>query len=111
MCVIWNTPVDTGIYNIAIEIEEWRFGVKIGSIARDMQIDVFSTDNHPPVIMPLRDFCVEAGNLLEYDILATDQDSNRITQSATGGPFLFDDSADNRPGFVSYAIGFGHDNH
>ncbi len=90
--LIWNTPVDTGIYNIAIEIEEWRFGVKIGSIARDMQIDVFNTDNRPPVIMPLRDFCVEAGNLLEYDILATDPDSNRITQYATGGPFLFDDS-------------------
>ena len=90
--LIWNTPVDTGAYNIAIEIEEWRFGVKIGSIARDMQIDVKSTDNHPPKIMPLSNFCVEAGSLLEYDILATDPDSNGITQYATGGPFLFDDS-------------------
>jgi len=90
--LIWDTPVDTGIYNIAIEIEEWRFGVKIGSIARDMQIDVHSTDNRPPEIMPLRNFCVEAGDLLEYDILATDPDSNGITQYATGGPFLFDDS-------------------
>jgi len=90
--LIWDTPVDTGIYNIAIEIEEWRFGVKIGSIARDMQIDVHSTDNRPPKIMPLRNFCVEAGDLLEYDILATDPDSNGIKQYATGGPFLFDDS-------------------
>ena len=90
--LIWNTPVDTGAYNIAIEIEEWRFGVKIGSIARDMQIDVHNTDNRPPEIMPLQNFCVEAGNLLEYDILATDPDSNGITQYATGGPFLFEDS-------------------
>jgi gliding motility-associated-like protein len=90
--LVWNTPVDTGIYNIAIEIEEWRFGVKIGSISRDMQIDVYNTDNRPPEIMPLHDFCVEAGNLLEYDILATDPDSNGINQYATGGPFLFEDS-------------------
>ena len=31
--------------------------------------------------------------------------------SSSTGPFLFDDSADNLPGFASYAIGFGHDNH
>jgi gliding motility-associated-like protein len=90
--LIWNTPVDTGIYNIAIEIEEWRYGVKIGSIARDMQINVYSTDNHPPEIMPLRDFCVEAGDLLEYDIRTTDPDGNNVSMFATGGPFLFDDS-------------------
>ena len=90
--LVWNTPVDTGIYNIAIEIEEWRYGVKIGSIARDMQIEVYNTDNHPPEIMPLRDFCVEAGDLLEYDIRATDIDNNGINLYATGGPFLFEDS-------------------
>ncbi len=73
--LIWDTPVDTGIYNIAIEIEEWRRGAKIGSIARDMQIEVFKTDNQPPVIMPLRDFCVEAGELIKYDIISTDPDA------------------------------------
>ncbi len=87
--LVWDTPVDTGIYNIAIAIEEWRKGVKIGSIARDMQIDVHKTDNHPPVTMPLRDFCVEAGDLIEYDILSTDPDSDRIVLTASGGPFLF----------------------
>lgn len=90
--LVWDTPVDTGIYNIAIEIEEWRRGVKIGSIDRDMQIDVYNTNNRPPVIMPLRDFCLEAGERLEYDIVSTDPDSNRIAQYATGGPFLFGDS-------------------
>jgi gliding motility-associated-like protein len=90
--LVWNAPVDTGIYNIAIEIEEWRNGVKIGSIARDMQIDVYNTDNRPPVNMPLRDFCVEAGDLIRYDIMSTDPDNDYISQSATGGPFLFSDS-------------------
>ena len=90
--LIWDTPVDTGIYNIALEIEEWRSGVKIGSIARDMQIDVYNTDNRPPITLPLRDFCVEAGDLLEYDIISIDPDSDRVVQYATGGPFLFEDS-------------------
>jgi len=90
--LIWDTPVDTGIYNIAIEIEEWRNGVKIGSIARDMQIDVYSTDNRPPVNMPLRDFCVQAGDVIRYDIISTDPDSDMITQFATGGPLYFEDS-------------------
>ena len=90
--LIWDTPVDTGIYNIAIEIEEWRNGVKIGSIARDMQIDVYNTDNRPPVNMPLRDFCVLAGDVIQYDIISTDPDSDLITQFATGGPLFFEDS-------------------
>jgi gliding motility-associated-like protein len=91
--LVWNTPVDTGIYNIAIEIEEWRMGVKIGSISRDMQIDVYSTDNRPPLNMQLMDFCVEAGDLIEYDIISTDPDSNQVVQLASGGPFVISDSA------------------
>ena len=90
--LIWDTPIDTGIYNIAIEIEEWRKRVKIGSIARDMQIEVYNTNNRPPVNMPLRGFCVEAGDLIEYDIISTDPDSDRIAQFATGGPFLFEEN-------------------
>lgn len=90
--LIWDSPIDTGIYNIALEIEEWRYGIKIGSIARDMQIDVYDTDNRPPVTMPLRNFCVQAGDFLEYDIISTDPDSDLVVQYATGGPFLFEDS-------------------
>ncbi len=45
----WITPSDTGIFNIAIDVEEWRSGVKIGNIVRDMQIEVYNTDNHAPV--------------------------------------------------------------
>ncbi len=92
--LVWDAPVDTGIVNIAIEIEEWRQGVKIGSISRDMQIEVYSTDNHPPVNMPLRDFCVEAGALLEYDIISTDPDNDSVYQSAFGGPLITTSSTD-----------------
>lgn len=38
--LLWDSPILAGDYNIAILIEEWRFGVIIGSVVRDMQIHV-----------------------------------------------------------------------
>ena len=84
----WITPADTGIFNIAIDIEEWRSGVKIGNIVRDMQIDVFNTDNHPPVQNEPGNYCIQAGSVLIVDMIATDEDSDSIQQWATGGPFV-----------------------
>jgi len=85
---LWVTPPQQGEYNIAILIEEWRNGTKIGSILRDMQIIVIACNNKPPVIEPLQDTCVEAGDTLIFPVRAYDPDSNRITLTATGGPFL-----------------------
>ncbi len=38
--LVWNKPIHLGLYSIAIEIEEWRSGIKIGSVIRDIQIQV-----------------------------------------------------------------------
>jgi len=89
---IWDSPIQIGEYNVAMEIEEWRDGVKIGSIIRDMQIAVEETDNNPPEIQVLPDFCVTAGNDLSFDVVASDVDGDKITLSATGGPFQFTES-------------------
>ncbi len=86
--LVWNTPIDTGKYNVAMNIEEWRNGVKIGNIVRDMQIDVFNTTNNPPVNPPLPDFCVTAGDLVEFQITSTDADLDSVRQKVTGGPFV-----------------------
>lgn len=86
----WITPSDTGIFNIAIDVEEWRSGVKIGNIVRDMQIEVFNTDNHAPVQNDPGNYCIEAGSVLGVDIIATDEDGDSIEQWATGGPFVVD---------------------
>jgi len=83
----WDTPVDSGIYNIAIKIVEWRKGVRIGSINRDMQIQVYRTSNNPPENAPFRSFCLEAGDSVLYDIISLDSDSDKIVQTASGGPF------------------------
>jgi len=86
--LFWVTPPQQGEYNIAILIEEWRDGAKIGSVLRDMQIIVIACDNKPPVIEPLKDTCVEAGQTLTFPVTAYDPDSNIVTLTATGGPFL-----------------------
>ena len=86
----WVTPSDSGWFNVAIDVEEWRQGVKIGNIVRDMQIEVYNTDNHAPVQSDPGDYCVEAGSVLSFDVVATDEDNDTIKQTATGGPFVVD---------------------
>lgn len=86
--LVWNSPIDTGKFNIAMNIEEWRKGIKIDNIVRDMQIEVFRTNNNPPVNPESRSFCIEAGKVLEFSLLTTDPDNDPVNQQLTGGPFI-----------------------
>src|SRR5665648_8369 len=70
--LVWDTPAAIGTYNVAMEIQEWRNGIKIGVVVRDMQIEVYETDNNPPETSPLSDLCVEAGDTVSIDISAAD---------------------------------------
>jgi gliding motility-associated-like protein len=90
--LVWDTPVNPGVYNIAMLIEEWRTGIKIGQIIRDMQIEVFQTDNVPPVINA-DNICIEADSLLKYDFSATDINNDYIILTANGAPFEIAGSA------------------
>jgi gliding motility-associated-like protein len=90
--VVWDAPVLQGEYNIAFLIEEWRNGVKIGSVTRDMQIEIVACNNKPPVIIAPSDTCITAGSLLELPIKAYDPDGNSIAITATGGPFELEQS-------------------
>lgn len=83
----WDAPAVAGQYNIAFIIEEWRDGVKIGEIVRDMQIFVTDSPNKRPLIDPLRDVCVEAGATVNQTIRATDPDGHRLILTAFGGVF------------------------
>ena len=75
--LLWDSPTIIGEYNIAILIEEWRNGVKVGSIIRDMQITVApnTINNAPPKIQVENTFCVVAGDSLSIPISAWDEDS------------------------------------
>ena len=88
--LVWNTPTTPGKYNVAMLVEEWRNGVKIGKIVRDMQIEVYESNNHAPTIDSIPDMCVVAGTTVELYIDAYDQDNDIITLTGNGGPFYVD---------------------
>jgi gliding motility-associated-like protein len=85
--LIWDTPADTGKFNVAMEIQEWRNTKKIGVVVRDMQIEVYNTNNKPPVNGPLKDYCVEAGDTVDFIFSATDANNDKLTLKATSGVF------------------------
>ncbi len=87
--LVWDAPVDTGIYNIAMNISEWRNHVKIGNVVRDMQIEVYRTNNHPPVNDSLPDYCILAGTRFEQLVTSTDPDGDNLTHFITGGPYAY----------------------
>lgn len=83
--LIWDTPADTGAFNVAMEIREWRNGKNIGIVERDMQIDVYTTNNKPPVNGTLSDYCVVVGDSVDFIFSATDADEDNITLKVTSG--------------------------
>jgi gliding motility-associated-like protein len=90
--ITWDSPTLQGEYNIAFMIEEWRNGIKIGLITRDMQITIVSCQNQAPEISPIADTCVTAGDTLQFKVFATDPDNDKIELTATGSPFLISTS-------------------
>ncbi len=85
--VFWQFPVLQGEYNIAFVVTEWRFGIKIGSVRRDMQINIVACDHDPPELYGIDDTCVIAGDFLQFDITAIDPDKTNVELTAFGGPF------------------------
>ncbi|MDO8898524.1 MAG: gliding motility-associated C-terminal domain-containing protein [Bacteroidales bacterium] len=88
----WENPVLQGEYNIAFLIEEWRNGILIGSVMRDMQILIGACNNNPPVITSPESTCVIAGQQLTFDVSATDPDNNAVFLTASGAPFELADN-------------------
>ena len=82
----WENPVLQGEYNVAILIEEWRQGVKVGSVIRDMQILVNACNNNLPRINAISDTCVVAGSTIDFVITGIDPDGDQVTLEASGGP-------------------------
>jgi len=70
--ITWNTPPMVGIYSVAFRVSEYRNGVKIGELLRDMSIFVDVCPNDPPIIESLSDTCVQAGDFMAFDFTAYD---------------------------------------
>ena len=83
----WENPVIQGEYNVAIMVEEWRHGVKIGSVVRDMQILIGHCDNDLPQIQCGDQYCLVAGEQLDFIISASDPNGDNVSLTASGAPF------------------------
>ncbi len=99
--LIWDVPQTIAQYNFAFRIEEYRknnqgIWMKIGYVIRDLQIDIINCANNPPIIEPIGPFCVEAGEVLTFEVIAYDTDKRDvlISLSASGGVFQIDNPAD-----------------
>jgi gliding motility-associated-like protein len=86
----WNAPQVKGEFNIAMMIISWRNGVAIDTTVRDMQILVEECmGNRAPVINTIDEICVVAGQVVEFNVTATDPDiGDKVKLSALGAPFL-----------------------
>ncbi len=85
--LVWDTPADTGKFNVAMEIQEWRNGKKIGVVVRDMQIEVYNTNNKPPVNSGLKDYCVTVGDSVKFVFSATDPNGDKIVLRSNSGVY------------------------
>jgi len=85
--LIWDKPTELGAFNVAILIEEWRQGVKIGQITRDLQIEVYETDNMPPDLTSPQNICVLAGETVDLEVKAWDPDGDNLQLTPLGGAF------------------------
>ena len=85
--LVWDSPTVKGFYNVAFIVEEWRDGVLIGQIVRDMQIIVDDARNDRPALDPLPDICVEAGTLINQVVTANDKNGDKLTITSTGGVY------------------------
>lgn len=90
--ILWNSPSLQGEYNFAFIIEEWRNGIMIGYVTRDMQVNIIACDNNPPEISVIADTCVRAGDTLSLKVVATDVDGDVMTLTGSGQPLLFDEN-------------------
>jgi gliding motility-associated-like protein len=94
--LIWDAPQRTGQYNVAFVVEEWRRGpngdfLKIGEIVRDMQIIVVETNNKRPELAVPSDICVEAGEVINFVVTATDPDEGqKLKLTSSGGIYNVD---------------------
>ncbi len=99
----WENPMAQGEYNVAFIIEEWRHGVKIGSVVRDMQILISVCDNDMPNIQCDDQYCLVAGEQLDFVVTASDPNGDNVTLNVSGAPLELNMS----PAVVNPETAFG----
>ncbi len=85
----WERPVAVGHFNWVIRINEYRSGILVGYVERDMQVYINNNcNNDPPIIAAHNYACIEALKPFQKNITATDPNSTQtVTMTPYGGPF------------------------
>ncbi len=99
--ITWDSPGIPGEYNLAFMVKSFRNGIALDTLVRDMQVFVDDCSNDPPEIQIAREeICVVAGELVEFDVVATaplSDTEQEVVLTASGRPF---DLADNPATFT-----------
>lgn len=82
-------PITTGVYEISIMVKEYRNGIQIGYIRRDMQLNIIPSNNIPPVIstnvqVQRTTTIVNPGQTFSFIFDANDPDSLTIDADVYG---------------------------
>lgn len=98
MC--WDSPNMIGEFNYTIKVTEWRNGLEVGYVIRDVQLTVESNcTNQSPIIDPIPDVCITAGDNIQFDVTANDPNGNSLFLTGSGlalsvvNPASFTDTA------------------
>jgi hypothetical protein len=70
---------------VCIKASEFRNGVLIGEIVRDIQVRVLNCNNTPPVVAQINSVVVPVGTQFCTPVSATDANNHSITLTATSG--------------------------
>ncbi len=88
-------PNAVGYYVVSVLVMEYRGGVQIGEIRRDMQIIVVQSSNGP-VNLTLnspnapfsgKNYSIESGTAFNFTVIANDPDGNAVNIAANGDAF------------------------
>lgn len=91
--ITWDAPAIAGEYTLAFLVKSFRNGIPLDTLVRDMQIFVAECANDPPEVeLPFEEICVVAGEVIQFDVVATaplTDTEQEVKLTASGRPFDF----------------------
>ena len=91
--LLWDSPIDKGFFNYAVKVEKYRNGIFVGSIMRDILVNVINCNPDSAFLYVPLDTCVLAGTSFSENIYATYNGSDTITLTAYGEALLLNPPA------------------
>lgn len=84
----WDTPINKGFFNYAVKVEKYRNGIFVGSVMRDILVNVIDCNPDSAFLYVPEDTCVLAGTVYEDTIYATYNGHDTIALTGYGGPLI-----------------------